>query len=281
MSTTKPVDESFLARMMRPTASSANKAHEKIEVKSPPRAKVTRAPRRVPSKLDTRFNRSAKDKASPISPQEPKKEPQPVAEPTEAHPKEVESETEPVKDATEQPTPTVSKPASSRSLEPAIEIEESREQPAVETPESTGEPTTEPATEPAETHDAELKDTSPTQPEKTATESASEPTASLEAEEKVEPVEALDEPTPEASAAEVSAPTEPATDQTTEPAKPDVEVVETVKSTEPEVVAVPQEPEPEAPTEAPLETEPTTTELKPDEVDIDLSKLTLNDKDAV
>ncbi|MCJ1390634.1 hypothetical protein MMC18_003495 [Xylographa bjoerkii] len=33
----KPPDEGFLARMMRPTASSASKAHEKIEPKSPPR----------------------------------------------------------------------------------------------------------------------------------------------------------------------------------------------------------------------------------------------------
>ncbi|EER42646.1 conserved hypothetical protein [Histoplasma capsulatum H143] len=33
----RPPDESFLARMMRPTASSASKMHEKIEIKSPPR----------------------------------------------------------------------------------------------------------------------------------------------------------------------------------------------------------------------------------------------------
>ncbi|MCJ1373399.1 hypothetical protein MMC20_004627 [Loxospora ochrophaea] len=31
-----PTDDSFLARMMRPTASSASKTHEKVEVKSPP-----------------------------------------------------------------------------------------------------------------------------------------------------------------------------------------------------------------------------------------------------
>ncbi|OAX79615.1 hypothetical protein ACJ72_06061 [Emergomyces africanus] len=34
---TRPADESFLARMMRPTASSASKMHEKIEIKSPSR----------------------------------------------------------------------------------------------------------------------------------------------------------------------------------------------------------------------------------------------------
>lgn len=35
---TKPIDEGFLARMMRPTASSANKVHDKVEAKSPPRS---------------------------------------------------------------------------------------------------------------------------------------------------------------------------------------------------------------------------------------------------
>ncbi|TQB76240.1 hypothetical protein MPDQ_000547 [Monascus purpureus] len=42
---TKPVADGFLARLTRPTASSAGKAHEKIEVKSPPRpAKSAKAP---------------------------------------------------------------------------------------------------------------------------------------------------------------------------------------------------------------------------------------------
>ena len=41
-------DEGFLARMMRPTASSASKVHGKTEVASPPRPKVAR---RQPSKL--------------------------------------------------------------------------------------------------------------------------------------------------------------------------------------------------------------------------------------
>ncbi|EEH35339.1 hypothetical protein PAAG_06386 [Paracoccidioides lutzii Pb01] len=44
--TTRPADESFLARMMRPTASSASKMHEKIEIKSPPRGSVPPKPRR-------------------------------------------------------------------------------------------------------------------------------------------------------------------------------------------------------------------------------------------
>ncbi|KAG9785657.1 hypothetical protein KCU88_g2406, partial [Aureobasidium melanogenum] len=39
VSTSKP-DEGFLARMMRPTASSAQKVHEKVQINSPPRPKV-------------------------------------------------------------------------------------------------------------------------------------------------------------------------------------------------------------------------------------------------
>ncbi|MCJ1286009.1 hypothetical protein MMC26_005351 [Xylographa opegraphella] len=43
----KPPDEGFLARMMRPTASSASKAHEKVEPKSPPRkAPITKSKRK-------------------------------------------------------------------------------------------------------------------------------------------------------------------------------------------------------------------------------------------
>ncbi|MCJ1353615.1 MAG: hypothetical protein MMC33_003602 [Icmadophila ericetorum] len=42
----KPADESFLARMMRPTASSASKIHEKVETKSPPRKLAAHKPKR-------------------------------------------------------------------------------------------------------------------------------------------------------------------------------------------------------------------------------------------
>ncbi|KAF4272398.1 hypothetical protein KXV70_005580 [Aspergillus fumigatus] len=60
---TKPVDDSFLARMMRPTASSASKVHDKVEIKSPPRtAKPARAPRTVASKTDLRTARPPTEK---------------------------------------------------------------------------------------------------------------------------------------------------------------------------------------------------------------------------
>ncbi|GIK06911.1 hypothetical protein Aspvir_002564 [Aspergillus viridinutans] len=59
----KPVDDSFLARMMRPTASSASKVHDKVEIKSPPRtSKSARAPRTVASKTDIRAARPPTEK---------------------------------------------------------------------------------------------------------------------------------------------------------------------------------------------------------------------------
>lgn len=74
----KVVDEGFLARMMRPTASSASKAHEKVEVKSPPRSsRVTRAPvRPVASKTEAHKSRPTKEKSVARKPQE---NPQPVS----------------------------------------------------------------------------------------------------------------------------------------------------------------------------------------------------------
>ncbi|MCJ1379938.1 hypothetical protein MMC17_003041 [Xylographa soralifera] len=59
----KPPDEGFLARMMRPTASSASKAHEKIEPKSPPRkAPITK------SKRKSEFSEEGKSKLSEDEP---------------------------------------------------------------------------------------------------------------------------------------------------------------------------------------------------------------------
>lgn len=56
----KPVDEGFLARMMRPTASSARKVHDKVEPKNPSGTKTTRtASKPVPKPT----SRSTKSKA--------------------------------------------------------------------------------------------------------------------------------------------------------------------------------------------------------------------------
>ncbi len=46
----KPADEGFLARMTRPTAASAQKTHEKVQVSSPPRARRTSASHVAPKK---------------------------------------------------------------------------------------------------------------------------------------------------------------------------------------------------------------------------------------
>ncbi|KAN0078583.1 hypothetical protein V8E54_005096 [Elaphomyces granulatus] len=58
---TRTPDESFLARMMRPTASSASKMHEKVEPRSPPKpVKVLRPPNKSSDKVDNHDQRSPK-----------------------------------------------------------------------------------------------------------------------------------------------------------------------------------------------------------------------------
>ena len=63
--TSKTPNDSFLARMMRPTASSASKAHEKVEIKSPPRSTVRKTPqqRKVSGKQQS-GRQSAQSKTS-------------------------------------------------------------------------------------------------------------------------------------------------------------------------------------------------------------------------
>ncbi|EEP77466.1 predicted protein [Uncinocarpus reesii 1704] len=61
-------DESFLARMMRPTASSANKVHDKIEAKSPPRSTRTARPVRKPAdKNHANSNHPPKSKSPEVA----------------------------------------------------------------------------------------------------------------------------------------------------------------------------------------------------------------------
>ncbi|PWY78515.1 hypothetical protein BO94DRAFT_537705 [Aspergillus sclerotioniger CBS 115572] len=115
----RPLDDSFLARMMRPTASSASKTHDKVEVKSPPRpTKPARAPRRVPSKLDTRTSRVTK--LEPGKPLEKRATPEPV-----------KSEEPPVKAMEEAAKETVTE--APVVAEKPVEIAEEPVQPTVET----------------------------------------------------------------------------------------------------------------------------------------------------
>ncbi|KAL4905386.1 hypothetical protein BDW74DRAFT_15961 [Aspergillus multicolor] len=107
----KPVDEGFLARMMRPTASSASKTHEKLDIKSPPRTKVARAPRRIPS---TRSTQSTKEKVVSQKPVEVEEQPVDV---------QVGSEQKTVQETTPEPTvvPSAQAPAVESDIAEAVE----------------------------------------------------------------------------------------------------------------------------------------------------------------
>ncbi|KAF7589291.1 hypothetical protein BBP40_004511 [Aspergillus hancockii] len=114
----KAVDEGFLARMMRPTASSANKAHEKVDVKSPPRpSRTTRAPvRPVAHKTEVPKSRPVKERSTSKEPpekaqsvpaeEEPHekvvdfKEDAPQANTTESHAEAADKPVQPVVDST-------------------------------------------------------------------------------------------------------------------------------------------------------------------------------------
>lgn len=71
----KPVNESFLARMMRPTASSASKTHEKTDVKPPPKPAASKAPRPSMGRPSDRGVPQAKAKPAALKPQSGKSQP--------------------------------------------------------------------------------------------------------------------------------------------------------------------------------------------------------------
>lgn len=61
VASTRAPDETFLARMMRPTASSANKMHEKVEPRSSPKSvKALRPPKKSSDKVDNHDQKSPK-----------------------------------------------------------------------------------------------------------------------------------------------------------------------------------------------------------------------------
>lgn len=70
----KAPDEGFLARMMRPTASSASKTHERVEVKTPPR-KVAGATKAKRSPGAERKARDATDEPEQEAPQQQPEDP--------------------------------------------------------------------------------------------------------------------------------------------------------------------------------------------------------------
>lgn len=220
----KPVDEGFLARMMRPTASSASKTHDKVEVKSPPRtSKPAAAPKRVASKANLRTAHPKKEKDSSENIQKEKPQPK-IKEQTGSKPAKSVQTTESMKDKAHNPPADILTGAE----EPATEAEKAPVKPAEPTlPASTT--STEPSVEP--TKEAPAAPIEP--PVKQGTEeSGNEPAAvptpstleepSMEATEKVpaDPIESSAEPTVAESHDEPTVPTLQApTESDAEPAK--------------------------------------------------------------
>ncbi|KAH8423085.1 uncharacterized protein LDX57_000841 [Aspergillus melleus] len=139
----KPVDEGFLARMMRPTASSASKTHEKVDVKSPPRtSKPTRAPvKKVASKAEIRAPRAAKTVEKP--------QPTPVEKANDALQKKISTESV-IKEETTEVVSAEPQAEPPKPVEPTVDSQEKpAEAPVEPSTESTAEE--QPAEAPAET----------------------------------------------------------------------------------------------------------------------------------
>jgi hypothetical protein len=140
--TTKPVNEGFLARMMRPTASSANKFQSQEKADAKPVSKTvsaSKAPRPSIGKVPERVASQVKPKSNALRPQSQKsqalhKEPAPQKDGPKASEKKQESEKEnivevedtpasPEEPATVKPTPVVAveqPEAASKPVEEAI-----------------------------------------------------------------------------------------------------------------------------------------------------------------
>ncbi|PGH32745.1 hypothetical protein GX50_04458 [[Emmonsia] crescens] len=178
---TRPADDSFLARMMRPTASSASKMHEKVEIKSPSRGSgPLKVRRKSGESASSHFSASATASPPPSSKKtsvkaaqallpngdvEPRKEPDPNGtqaqtqtqtqnEDTTAVAAEVEiaiaiQEPEPEPTPKSEPEPAVAEPAPEPGTEPVTEPELALSEPIVSEPSATSEPAVpEPSSEP-------------------------------------------------------------------------------------------------------------------------------------
>ncbi|KKZ64124.1 hypothetical protein EMCG_01622 [[Emmonsia] crescens] len=182
---TRPADDSFLARMMRPTASSASKMHEKVEIKSPSRGSgPPKVRRKSGESASSHFSASASVTTSPppsskktsikasqaLLPNgdvEPRKEPDPNGthaqtqaqtqnKDTTAAAAEVEiaiQEPEPEPTLKSEPEPAVAEPAPEPEIEPVTEPELALSEPIVSEPSAISEsavpePSSEPETEP-------------------------------------------------------------------------------------------------------------------------------------
>ncbi|CAG8258586.1 unnamed protein product [Penicillium nalgiovense] len=178
---TKPVNEGFLARMMRPTASSANKSHlqEKTDAKPVTRStSVSKAPRQSTGRVPDRGVHQVKPKSTALRPQSQKsqalnKEPAPQKDGLKPSQKEQESEKEnilkPITASAKEPTTVEPAPVA------AVEQPETASKP-VETasPAQAEEPTPEVAVASPEPTKKSIEESEPII-EETVTESSSDP----------------------------------------------------------------------------------------------------------
>ncbi|CAI7588603.1 unnamed protein product [Penicillium crustosum] len=245
----KPVNEGFLARMMRPTASSASKSHpqEKIDAKSVTKAAtVSKAPRPSIGRVPDRSVHQAKPKSTALRPQSQKSQPlnkQPAPQKDGHKSSQKKQEVEPTPVAAVELPEAASKPAE-ETASPA-QVEES-------TPEATI-ASTEPIEKATEVPEPIIEETvtessSNPVPVEDATEVSAEPTDSNEAQAKVDaPVDSLIEPIAEDAEEEKAAETTVTEETATEPvaittADDEVKVDEKqeISIPEPEVLETPQ-----------------------------------------
>ncbi|OQD66833.1 hypothetical protein PENPOL_c004G04275 [Penicillium polonicum] len=255
----KPVNEGFLARMMRPTASSANKSHpqEKTDAKLITKAAtVSKAPRPSIGRVPDRGAHQVKPKSTALRPQSQKsqslnKEPAPQKDGHKPSQKKQESEKENVVG----PTSAESTPVA------AVELPEAASKPVEETsPAQVEESTPEVAIASAEPTEKAIEVSEPIIeetvaesssnpiPVEDATEVLAEPTDPNEAQAKVDaPVDSLIEPIAEDAEEEKAAETTAAEETAAEPvviatADDQVKIDEKqeISIPEPEVLETPQ-----------------------------------------
>lgn len=211
---TKPVNEGFLARMMRPTASSANKSHPHEKTDAKPVTKTTsvsKAPRPSTGRVPDRGVHQVKPKSTVLRPQGQKsqalnKEPAPQKDEHKPSQKKQESEkeniVEPITASPKEPATVESAPIA------AVEQTEAASKPVEETasPAQVEEPTSEVAIASAESTEKSIEVPEPIV-EETVTESSSDPIPIEDATEvSAEPIDSNED---QASAeAEVDAPVE-------------------------------------------------------------------------
>lgn len=270
-SSTKPVNEGFLARMMRPTASSASKSQDKTEAKPPQKTSTSpKAPRQSLAKAPERSAAPPKMKTAPLKPQTekrqatkkqtaPRKESEEVKPPVQANESEKENievspsvpasqqtvVEEPEKEIPAKPTAddTNEEKVEAKEVEPAAETApEPIEEPVVQpSQESVAEPAAEPIPEVTEPEPTTEKPVEPAEPKESLTAEPKEPLV----QEKATLDGAADVPVVE----ELEAPKETSAPAVTEPEAKEAEEISVEVPIEPKTGDVPADDQPETSTE--------------------------------